>query len=53
MKNNFEQNKSVKTNTTYVFVDASNVWSVVKSSKRFIEYKNLKIILKKRFNSEK
>ena len=53
MKNSFEQNESVKTNTTYVFVDASNVWSVVKSSKRFIEYKNLKNYFKKRFNSEK
>lgn len=45
--------KGVKKNIVYVFVDASNVWSVVKSVKRFIEYKNLKNYFKKKFDAKK
>ena len=30
----------------YVFIDASNVWSAIKSMRKLIEYKNLKIILR-------
>ena len=42
-----------KKNTTYVFVDASNVWSIVKSARKFIEYKNLKSYFEKKFNSNR
>ncbi len=37
----------------YAFIDASNVWSAVKSMKKFIEYQNLKNYFKKSFNAEK
>lgn len=37
----------------FVFIDASNVWSIVKSIKRFVEYKNLENYFKKKFNAEK
>lgn len=37
--------------TVYVFIDASNVWSVVKSMKRFIDYKILKKYFEKKFNA--
>lgn len=37
----------------YVFIDASNVWSAVKSMKKFIEYKNIKDILRKKFDVDK
>ncbi|MBI2100017.1 MAG: NYN domain-containing protein [Candidatus Vogelbacteria bacterium] len=40
-------------NTIYVFIDASNVWSVIKSAKRFIEYKNLKAYFEKSFGAKK
>ena len=41
-----------KRNTIYVFIDASNVWSVVKSKKQFIEYKNIKKYFSKKFNTD-
>lgn len=46
------QKKGAK-NTVCIFIDASNVWSVVKSVKKFIEYKKLKNYFEKRFDSEK
>ncbi|MFA6146003.1 MAG: NYN domain-containing protein [Patescibacteria group bacterium] len=47
-------NQEVKNeNVIYVFIDASNVWSAVKSVKRFIEHKILKDYFKKRFNADK
>ena len=36
-----------KESVIYVFIDTSNVWNVVGSGKKFIEYKTLKIILGK------
>ncbi len=54
MDNNFNQNKKVITgNIIYVFIDASNVWSAVKSVKKFIEYKTLKDYFRKNFNADK
>ncbi len=41
-----------KKKVIYVFIDASNVWSVVKSKKRFIEYKNIKKYFSKKFNTD-
>ena len=38
-------------NSVYVFIDASNVWSAVKSVKKFIEYKKLKNYFKANFNA--
>lgn len=35
-------NKEKFEKSLYVFIDASNVWSVVKSAKRFIDYNDLK-----------
>lgn len=40
-------------NIVYVFIDASNVWSAIKSMKKFIEYKNLKNYFKKNFDADK
>ena len=37
----------------YVFIDASNVWSAVKSVKKFIEYKTIKDYFRKKFNAGK
>ena len=54
MDNNFNQNKKVITgNIIYVFIDALNVWSAVKSVKKFIEYKTLKDYFRKNFNADK
>jgi len=36
----------------YVFIDASNVWNVVKSKRKFIEYSHLKNYLKEKFNAK-
>lgn len=36
----------------YVFIDASNVWSVIKSKKQFLEYKNLKKYFAKKFETD-
>jgi len=36
----------------YVFIDASNVWNIVKSKRKFIEYSQLKNYLKEKFNAE-
>src|SRR3989344_3959524 len=38
--------------TIYVFIDASNVWNAVKSTKKFIEYKTLKDYFRKNFNAD-
>jgi len=35
----------------YAFIDASNVWSAVKSMKKFIEYQNVKDFLRKKFDA--
>lgn len=40
-------------NVVYAFIDASNVWNVVKSKKKFIEYKYLKDYFKKKFQADK
>ena len=48
-----KQNNKKEKKIVYVFVDASNVWSVVKSLKKFIKYENLKNYFKKKFNSKK
>jgi len=39
--------------TVYVFIDASNVWSVVKSNKRFIENSKIKGYFTDKFNADK
>lgn len=54
MKKYFEkfiQKTSTTNNVVYVFIDAANVWNVVKSAKKFVEYKNLKNYFKKNFNA--
>lgn len=38
--------------SVYVFIDASNVWNVVKSERRFIEFKNLKKHFKEKFGAD-
>ncbi len=40
-------------NVVYVFIDASNVWSIVKSKKQFIEYKEIKKYFSKKFKTNK
>jgi len=42
-----------KQDMIYVFIDASNVWSAVKSVKKFIEYKTIKDYFRKKFNAGK
>lgn len=42
-----------KQDIIYIFIDASNVWSVVKSVKKFIEYRTLKDYFRKKFNADK
>lgn len=44
--------KFKKEKRIYVFIDASNVWSVVKSAKRFIDYNNLKIYFSKKYKTK-
>ena len=39
-------------NIIYVFIDASNVWNVVKSKRKFIEYSHLKNYFKKKFHAQ-
>ena len=51
MKNNFEQNKSVKSNIIYVFIDASNLWQAQKSKGKMFDYEKLKAFLKNKFSS--
>ena len=50
---NKKSKEVIKENTIYVFIDASNVWNVVKSVKKFIEYKKLKDYFKNNFNAYK
>ena len=47
-KNNTTKNQKV----IYVFIDASNVWNIVKSKRKFIEYSHLKNYLKEKFNAK-
>jgi len=42
---------SDKEKIIYVFIDASNVWNIVKSKKKFIEYNQLKNCLKEKFKA--
>lgn len=42
-----------KQDIIYVFIDASNVWSAVKSVKKFIEYRILEDYFRKKFNAGK
>ncbi len=42
-----------RTNIVYVFIDASNVWSAVKSERKFLEYKNLKNYFKEKYSVQK
>ena len=51
MKNNFEQNKSVKSNIIYVFIDASNLWQAQKSKGKMFDYEKLKAFLKNKFSA--
>lgn len=44
--------KTKNKNSVYVFIDASNVWNVVKSKREFIEYSRLKNYLKEKFSAE-
>lgn len=44
--------QEVPKKVVYVFIDASNVWDVVKSEKRFIEYKNLKDYFLKKYTAD-
>ena len=44
-------NKANNRNIVYVFIDASNVWNVVKSKRKFIEYSRLKNYFKEKFNA--
>jgi len=39
--------KITRGNIVYVFIDASNVWNVVKSKRKFIKYSRLKNYFKK------
>ena len=50
---NRENKREIKESTVYVFIDASNVWNVVKSKKKFIEYNRLKNYFKRKFNANK
>ena len=43
---------SVGENSIYVFIDASNVWNVVKSKRKFIEYSRLRNYFKEKFNAK-
>ncbi len=45
--------KRANKNIVYVFIDASNVWNIVKSIKKFIEYEKLKDYFRNNFNASK
>jgi uncharacterized LabA/DUF88 family protein len=47
-KSNEIKNKKI----VYVFIDASNVWNVVKSKRKFIEYSRLKNYFIKKFDAK-
>ncbi|MCD6233116.1 NYN domain-containing protein [bacterium] len=47
-KNNTTENQKI----IYVFIDASNIWNIVKSKRKFIEYSQLKNYLKEKFNAK-
>ncbi|MBZ1348388.1 MAG: NYN domain-containing protein [Candidatus Nealsonbacteria bacterium] len=51
MKEKIKNKKIENENVIYVFIDASNVWSAVKSVKKFIEYKKLKNYFRNNFNA--
>ena len=46
-----QKTKETDKKTIYVFIDASNVWNVVKSKRKFIEYSCLKNYFRKQFDS--
>jgi hypothetical protein len=46
-----QEDKEKKGNVIYVFIDASNVWNVVKSKRKFIEYSHLKNYFKEKFDA--
>ena len=39
-----------KSNTVYVFIDASNLWEAQKAKERFFDYEKLRNFIKKEFN---
>ena len=39
--------ETVKENTIYVFIDASNLWAVQKAKGKFFDYEKLKVFIKK------
>lgn len=43
-------NQKIKTNTVYVFIDASNLWEAQKSKAKFFDYQKLTEYIKNRFN---
>ena len=45
------QNKPIKPNAVYVFIDASNLWQAQKSKGKMFDYEKLKIFLKAKFNA--
>ena len=47
------QNKPIKPNVVYVFIDASNLWQAQKSKGKMFDYEKLKIFLKAKFNASK
>lgn len=50
----FNREKEIKKEAiVYVFIDASNVWSAIKSMRKLIEYKNFKGYFKEYFNASK
>lgn len=52
MLNKNTTNLNNKENIVYVFIDASNVWSIIKSARRFIEYKFLRDFFMKECDSK-
>ncbi len=43
-------NRSVKNNTIYVFIDASNLWQAQKAKGKFLDYEKTTKYIKKEFN---
>jgi len=53
MNNKLYQNKeAVGENSIYIFIDASNVWNIVKSKRKFIEYNRLKNYFREKFDAK-
>jgi hypothetical protein len=49
---NKENKEIIRENKIYVFIDASNIWNIVKSKRKFIEYSRLESYLKEEFNAK-